>query len=60
MFLCRNSYTLTDPLNKERTKLKGKWLIIFHDYIILLRRQWIQNIEQKLKAEDTETRKTKT
>ena len=58
-----NSYILTDCLNKVRTKLKGTWLIIFPDYTMLLsllRRHWIQNIEQnkKLKAKDIETWKT--
>ena len=60
-----NSYILTGRLNKVRTKLKGTWLIIFPDYTMLLsllRRHWIQNIEQnkKLKAKDIETWKTQT
>ena len=62
MFSWFNAYTLTDCLNKVRTKLKSTWLIPFPDNVILLNIKKTFNIEQnwKLKAKDTETWKTKT
>ena len=53
MEACLYDAFLIDRLNKVRTKLKGKWLIIFPDYTMLL------NLRAKLKINSQRYRNKK-